>query len=284
MSPDRSRQGELPGLSELPRTPKGCWGIEKPSSRISSRKPTDAAWMQRHKTPHAAPSPLSDAIERAVTRPTPAMTTVLRAMPVHDPKELRDWLLDPATEMDLKDVALRTAITAAVHESEAAVLVVYCLLPGLARLATRFSTFDREEVWSELVTALLERVRRYDPERRHRRVAANLLLDTLSTVCGWSRREVRAHGPSALDHQETPDPQSRVCPLDEGLRRGVVRPAGAALISATRLGGMPLDAAAALLGLRYEAAKKRRRRAEVALVRWWSEPEPAHGWRVASVA
>jgi len=241
--------------------------------------------MQRPKSPRRATSPsLSDAIEHAATRPTPAMTTVLRAMRVHARKDLRDWLLDSATDTDLKDLALRTAVTAAAHEPEAAVLVVYCLLPGLVRLAQRFSTFDGEEVWSELVTALLERVRRYDPERRPERVAANLLLDTLSAVCRWSRREIKARGIGAVDHQEIPDPQSRVCPLDEGLRRGVLRPVDAALISATRLRGMPLDAAAALLGLRYEAAKKRRRRAELTLIRWWSDPEPAHGWGAASVA
>jgi hypothetical protein len=44
----------------------------------------------------------------------------------------------------------------------------------------------------------------------------------------------------------------------------------ATLVEATRLHGVELADAARLTGMSYEAAKKRRRRAEVAWLCWWA--------------
>jgi hypothetical protein len=58
---------------------------------------------------------------------------------------------------------------------------------------------------------------------------------------------------------------------------GVLGAFDAALIEATRLNGLSLADAARLLGVSYEAAKKRRRRAEVAWLAWWSpDQRPVH--------
>lgn len=51
---------------------------------------------------------------------------------------------------------------------------------------------------------------------------------------------------------------------------GVLAPVDAVLIKATRLNGIRLGDAALLLGLSYEAAKKRRQRAEATWVEWWA--------------
>jgi hypothetical protein len=48
---------------------------------------------------------------------------------------------------------------------------------------------------------------------------------------------------------------------------GRLSPVDAALIQSTRLGGLSLAGAAELLGLSYEAAKKRRQRAEAVWAR-----------------
>lgn len=58
-------------------------------------------------------------------------------------------------------------------------------------------------------------------------------------------------------------------PLRPAIGAGVLTDLEVALIDATRLRGIGLRDAAALLGLSYEAAKKRRRRAEVVWAQWW---------------
>jgi hypothetical protein len=58
---------------------------------------------------------------------------------------------------------------------------------------------------------------------------------------------------------------------------GVLGTFDATLIEATRLNGLSLVDAAMLLGVSYEAAKKRRRRAEAAWVAWWGpDQRPVH--------
>lgn len=215
-------------------------------------------------------------IESAALRPSRSMAAVLEQMPVREAPQLRNWLLDPQVDVDRKDDALLQAVLLAAEAPDAAVLLTYCLLPGLSRLARRFRSFDQDEIWSELVTGLLDRVQRYDASRRPRRVAANLLLDALSATCRWTARESKANVIRLVEPGEPDFPDvSSLCPVAEGLRRGVVSAADAVLITSTRIHGASLGDIAALLGLRYEAAKKRRRRAELTLMRWWSDEDGA---------
>jgi len=156
------------------------------------------------------------------------------------------------------------------------VLLVYCLLPGLVGVTRRFcGLFNAADVWSETVVRLVDRVARYDFDRRPQRIAANLLLDTLNGVCRWARVESRTTQRAAgLDSEDSADISPRIA-LAEAVARRVIDDLDAALIAASRVAGLPLRAAADLVGLSYEAAKKRRQRAEAALRIWWSEsPEP----------
>jgi hypothetical protein len=57
---------------------------------------------------------------------------------------------------------------------------------------------------------------------------------------------------------------------------GVLNHEDITLIDATRRGGLNLTDAARLLGLGYEAAKKRRQRAEAGWAAWWA-PERCPG-------
>jgi hypothetical protein len=125
-------------------------------------------------------------------------------------------------------------------------------------------------------------IARCDAARRPRRVAANLLLDALSATCRWTTKESKAQLTRPVElGQPNSIEASSLSPVEEGLRRGVISAADAALITATRIHGGSLGDIAVLLGLRYEAAKKRRRRAELALVRWWSAVDHAD-WPAAA--
>jgi hypothetical protein len=58
--------------------------------------------------------------------------------------------------------------------------------------------------------------------------------------------------------------------MSRAVSAGVLDAFDAALIEATRLNGLSLMDAAVLVGVSYEAAKKRRRRAETTWLCWWA--------------
>lgn len=190
-------------------------------------------------------------------------------------EDVRRELLDEAVPPDRKDDLLAALLRSAQRDGEAAITVVICLLPGLCRAIRRFApSLDPEEAWAELIVALCEKVRLYPLDRRPRRIAANLLWDATRQLLRAVRANQRwtAHV-AELDtaHGADGEPALSLDGLwDLAVDAGVLSQLDVALINATRVGGMRLNAAAHLLGVNYEAAKKRRQRAEAAWTRWWA--------------
>lgn len=158
-------------------------------------------------------------------------------------------------------------------EGEARTAILACLLPGLRCIVRDYQDILADDAWSEVLAVCWEQAGRYDLRRQPERVAANLLwrtvrgvLRSVRTERAWRDRTWECDGEHVVSPAPTP---ARSLPLDEAVAAGVIGSFDAALIAATRLGGIRLADTAALLGISYEAAKKRRRRAEVAWVRWW---------------
>lgn len=190
---------------------------------------------------------------------------------VPDLDALAAHLLDRGTPHDARDDLLAALVRLARADGDAATAVIVCLLPGIRRHAHRMAaTGSRGDACAEMVAQTLAHVRRYDLRRRPRRIAANLLLDAMSHTLdarakdhAWSAMTVRLD-----DVTLPPAPVDELDPLEEAVELGLLTRHDAALIGATRCNGLDLGTAAALVGLSYEAAKKRRQRAEARLVRW----------------
>lgn len=189
---------------------------------------------------------------------------------------LRRMLLDRGTEPVHKDALLRALLGIAQHRSDrhATTAVVVCLLPGLRGIARRYQDLlGPDDVWAEILSDAWMRSTTYDTARRPRRVAANLLWDTTAHVVRVVRRERLWRDYTAFDDQvevvfEHGDLERPV--LADAVTAGVLTELDATLVEATRLQGVELADAARLTGMSYEAAKKRRRRAELAWLCWWA--------------
>jgi DNA-directed RNA polymerase specialized sigma24 family protein len=168
-----------------------------------------------------------------------------------------------------KDAALRALLVWAREDPVGGRLVLEAVRPGFLHLLGRLSrgTRDREELRATLTAALWEGIRRYPVERRPRRVAANLLLDTLHrTVTALGResewRAVRSLAPppgsGSLDSVDGD--------VDGLMERAVVAGALSAeeaeLVLLTRVDGERLLELARRSGVAYNTLKVRRQRAE----------------------
>jgi hypothetical protein len=146
------------------------------------------------------------------------------------------------------------------------VCVTACLYPGLSRIAWRFrDVLDHDDAWAGLAEAVTRRLRAICSEDLPDFVAATLLRDAGHGLRRGVRRErawrdhVKLHEVSAAPEITVQVREPRSDPFGEG--SGLTQ-LDAALIRATRVNGLNLTDAARLLGLSYEAAKKRRQRAE----------------------
>jgi DNA-directed RNA polymerase specialized sigma24 family protein len=180
--------------------------------------------------------------------------------------EIRRVLLDRECAPERKDALLVALVGLARADNEAALCVTACLYPGLSRIVWRYrDILDRDDAWAGLAEAMTRRLRAFDIEHTAHFVAFTLLRD----AAHWLRHTVRRERawrdhvqldqipsvevPAAVLDQVRNDPFGGVASLSE---------LDAALIHATRVGGLSLIEAASLLGLPYETAKKRRQRAE----------------------
>jgi DNA-directed RNA polymerase specialized sigma24 family protein len=198
----------------------------------------------------------------------------------HDFVSLRALLLDrtcsPERKDDLLGALVRIGQTPGPARTEARFALLACLLPGLRRIASSCrDALGDDEVWAELGLAAWLLLDRYDLDRRPHRIAANILWDTRAQVLKAVRRERHWERTVELDdsrcvHLTKPEPMSSSQGLIEAVAIGLLSRPDATLIEATRLNGLQLDEVAVLLGISYEAAKKRRRRAEVAWASWWA--------------
>lgn len=191
---------------------------------------------------------------------------------------MRQTLLDRATEPLHKDALLTALLRIGQHRADrhATMAVIVCLLPGLRGVARRYrDLLGPDDMWAEVLTVAWAQARTYDTTRRPRRVAANLIWDTTAHVVRVVRKERAWRDHTELDDQvmDAPAVHDRDLgpPILSGaVTAGVLTQLDATLVEATRLHGVELADAARLTGMSYEAAKKRRRRAEVAWLCWWA--------------
>ncbi|HET6835176.1 MAG TPA: hypothetical protein VFH30_15000 [Acidimicrobiales bacterium] len=150
-----------------------------------------------------------------------------------------------------------------------------CLLPAIRHRIFRYAQrLERQDAMAIMVDALHEAIGRYDIDEPPRFVAQRLLdlpthrLRHAVAVCrAWSSCvECRAED---LALASTPDLSASTL-LATAVHAGVLGEHDARLIYETRIAGRPLREVATRLGLGYEGARKRRRRAEVSWAGWWA--------------
>lgn len=173
----------------------------------------------------------------------------------------------PATS----DRVLAALASLAPADDLAARALLQALLPGLKALTHSFGwRGDHEETAATVVAACWERIRTYPIERRPRRIAANILLDT-------RQRVVRQYNLSICEANET-SPEEIVSAeaaahpgvellghVGDALRRRCLDPDEARLILLTRLADVPLSRIAVGSGRGPETLRRRRRAAEARL-------------------
>ena len=185
---------------------------------------------------------------------------------------LMDRSVPPSQKDELLGALIRLGQDTMFSESRTATIVL--LLPGLRHVAVRYQhALGSQDTWAELIAATWELLGRYDLERRPNRVAANILWDGCSVLSRSVRRERvwldRIELDDCRDDGDRPHAVDDAEILQPAVAARILTPLDATLITATRLSGLRLNDAALMLGLSYEAAKKRRRRAEVAWLSWW---------------
>jgi DNA-directed RNA polymerase specialized sigma24 family protein len=199
-----------------------------------------------------------------------------------DPAAMLRFLRGPGSGAR-KDEVLCALLRQARQEPVAGRVVLEAMLPGLKKLAGRLLTDvrDREELWSVLLACAWERIRTYPIERRPRRVAANVLLDSLNgTLATFSRaRRDPASAAGDLAHSVKAAPASAGVDalLDAAVRAGAVSREEAELILATRVDETPLSVLARSRGVSFDTLKHRRGRAERRLQFFLGRPCPVEG-------
>jgi DNA-directed RNA polymerase specialized sigma24 family protein len=230
-----------------------------------------------------------DALEAAPPPPLRLWRTWTRAEPVLaglDYRELRRVLLDetPPVDYERRDDLLAALIRLSRDDERAGEVLVVCLLPGIkAKLRRHSHGVDRDEAAQVMVEALWRRIRRYPLDRRPRKIALNLLLDTAHDFIdtrdrdnAWAGRHQLTGDDANLD-AEPPDPgDSPALMWHQAIGAGVLTARDVTLIDGTRLRGLPLGDTAGLVGISHDAAKKARRRSEVRFARWWAPDDRRH--------
>jgi hypothetical protein len=168
-----------------------------------------------------------------------------------------------------QDAVLCALLSSARADPVAGRLVLQAMLPALKRLSSwvLVDTREQAELWSALLAGMWECVCGYPLERRPRRVAANLRLDTLHRVTKAHRRRTLERDMLAL---VAAAPRARQpaggCDVEQPVRAaigvGALTGGEAELILATRIDGVSLAALAAAEGVPYDALRMRRQRAE----------------------
>lgn len=168
-----------------------------------------------------------------------------------------------------KDPALHALLARSRVDPLAARVVLQALRPGLKGLAKRIflEADDIEQLWQLLLASVWEQIRTYPLERRPRRIAANLLLDSMRATLNELARERsrRAELPASpiTPHAAatTPAPDVETL-LTRAVAAGAISADEAELILRTRIDEQPLASAAREFGVSYNVLRVRLQRAE----------------------
>jgi DNA-directed RNA polymerase specialized sigma24 family protein len=170
-----------------------------------------------------------------------------------------------------KDAVFGALLIWAKHEAIGARMVLEIIRPGLLNLSARImrDSREREELCSMMFLAVWEAIRNYPLARRPRRIAANLLLDTLHQTLLQSgaestwRARVSFASVEARDGPCAPEVDGDVDGLlDRAVRAGAVSGEEVELILSSRIDGVELADLARTTGISYNTIKLRRQRAE----------------------
>jgi DNA-directed RNA polymerase specialized sigma24 family protein len=170
-----------------------------------------------------------------------------------------------------KDAVLCALLTWAKDEPIGARVVLETIRPGLLNLSARImrDAHERDELRSTMHLAAWEGIRRYPLTRRPRRVAANLLLDTMHRTLVELGREsawLAARSFTRIGSHGNEVPEEVAADVDvllEGaVRAGAVSSDEAEAILSSRIDGVELAELADSAGVSYNAMKVRRQRAE----------------------
>ena len=167
-----------------------------------------------------------------------------------------------------KDAVLRALLARSRVDPLAARVVLQALRPGLKGLAKRIflDADDVEQLWQLLLASVWEQIRTYPLERRPRRIAANLLLDSMRATLNELARERSRRGElpasAIVPHAAaTPAPDVETL-LARAVAAGAISAGEAELILRTRIDEQPLASAAREFGVSYNVLRVRLQRAE----------------------
>jgi hypothetical protein len=186
--------------------------------------------------------------------------------------ELKAVLLHPSATYALRDAVLGELIDRAQHEGTWMVGLAGVLLPALRRAVwplTQACPVQASDIESEMLAHFVAAVGRVAPGQR--RLAAHLTWLAHGGAKELARAEMAERAKPANRPVSAAPPRPWGHPdlvLVKAVEQEVLRAEDAELISATRIGDLSLERAAADLGISYVAARKRRVRAEAALVAW----------------
>jgi DNA-directed RNA polymerase specialized sigma24 family protein len=186
-----------------------------------------------------------------------------------------------------KDAVLCALLVWAKQEPIGARIVLEAIRPGLLNLSSRIArgAREREEVWATMLLAIWEGIRCYPLARRPRRVAANLLLDTMHRTLVELGHESAWRGVWSFSCEksegEAPQEIDRDLDgvLDRAIRAGAVSAEEAEVILCSRIDGVELAELAHAAGVSYGAMKMRRQRAERRLLLFLGRPRVPDGQR-----
>lgn len=206
-------------------------------------------------------SPVFRARFRAAKDAEPALSRFV------DAAALVRFMRRPAKHTE-KDAVLCVLLSWAKWEPAGARVMLEAIRPGLLNMAGRLlsDTRDAEELWAIMLAAIWEGIRDYPLPQRRRRVAANLLLDTMHRTLVALGRESEWRAMWVGYDRKTPAPEVVESDVDQ-LLDGAVRACAisadeAEVICSSRIEGVPLADLARLAGVTYNTMKLRRQRAE----------------------
>lgn len=198
-----------------------------------------------------------------------------------DPAAVVRFMRGPGGTTD-KDAVLCALLAWAQSDAAGARVVFEVIRPGLLNLSLRVVRHpsERDELWSMLLAAVWDGIRTYPLDRRPRRVAANLLLDTLHQVLREAGRESEWRSiisPESAEQRITDPPDEdddgdvdRL--LSEAVKAGAVTAEEADTILSSRIDGAELAALADAAGVSYNVMRVRRQRAERRLLLFLGRP------------
>ena len=230
----------------------------------------------------AGPRPL--ALEAAAVPGLPA-----RELPL---TELRAILLHPSTSYRVRNAAISILVGRARSEGGRwTVGLAGVLLFGLRRATSglcEVCPHKAADIEAETLAGLVEGIAKTDPGRQ--RLAARLIWlarDRAKTLVAKELSEVGRPGRHRCSEVPARPYGHPDLVLAEAVAEQVIEAGDAALIGDTRLGGMTLAEAAAVMGMAVDSVRHRRRRAEARLVEWLGGPplpkraarsdDPGHG-------